>query len=58
MDHIEHSYESYGFHRLKRPGSNKNVFSVGADTVIHPKSSITITKITFQVAEISHEKSG
>jgi len=40
----------HDFLRLSRPGSKKTIFSLGADVIIHPKSSVIVTLIAFEVS--------
>lgn len=46
-----HTNEEYGFQLLKRPRSEVRLISLGADAVIHPKSSLIVALIPFKVME-------
>lgn len=48
-----HTGEEYGFRILRRLRSKARLVSLGADVVIHPKSSLRVALIAFKVMEAS-----
>jgi len=48
-----HTAERYGFKALRRLGSKASLISLGADVVIHTKSSLRVALIPFKVSEAS-----
>ena len=50
-----HTGKDFEFQKLESPGSNKVIYSLGADVVIHPKSSLLIALVSFQIGERQQE---
>jgi len=50
-----HTGKDYGFQKLEKPSSKKTVYSLGANIVIHPKSSLLIALVAFRIGERQQE---
>lgn len=50
-----HTGKDFEFQKLESSGSNKVIYSLGADVVIHPKSSLLIALVAFQIGERQKE---
>jgi len=46
-----HTGRDVSFQELESPGSNKTIYSLGADVVIHPKLSLSVALIPFEIWE-------